>query len=211
MTDLPESELISRCLAGDSGAWDVLFDRHYAAAGRFVFQMSPDFSAQDVEEICQETFLSVVKNLGSFKANSQFQTWLFRIAANKARDYRERQLAAKRGGGKVPLSLQAEDPETGLTLDPPSQLPSPDALLANQENMQLMRAALDQLDNPCREIIELRYFGDLAYEEISATLNMNPKTVSSRLSKCLDRLEIIAKKLVAKDSCRKTAVSPSNQ
>jgi len=58
-----------------------------------------------VEEVCQEVFLSVIKHLGSFHGQSQFQTWLFRIATNKARDYRERQQAAKRGGGHTPASL----------------------------------------------------------------------------------------------------------
>ena len=63
----------------------------------------------------------------------------------------------------------------------------------NAEQVALVHQALDQLGEPCREIIELRYFGDLSYDEISRSLNLNPKTVSSRLSKCLDRLEAIAR------------------
>ena len=59
------------------------------------------------------------------------------------------------------------------------------------ERLDLVQQALEQLGEPCREIVELRYFGDLSYEEISRALNLNPKTVSSRLSKCLDRLEEI--------------------
>ena len=207
MTPLPEAELLARCRRGDAGAWDELFDRHYATAGRFVFQLASDFSHEDVEEICQEVFLSVIKNLNSFQGGSQFQTWLFRIAANKARDYRERQQAAKRGGGRTPLSLDAEDPETGLTIDPPAHTPAPDTNLLNAEQSELVRAALDQLDEPCREIIELRYFGDLSYEELSIELKLNPKTVSSRLSKCLDRLEVVARKIF---SGEKTGVFPSN-
>ena len=194
MSAEPEAQLLARCRRGDAAAWDELFDRHYAAAGRFVFQLASDFTREDVEEICQEVFLSVIKNLDSFQGDSQFQTWLFRIAANKARDYREKQHAAKRGGGQTPLSLQAEDPETGLTLDPPSPAPAPDVDLMNVERAELVREALDQLGEPCREIIELRYFGDLSYEELSAELKLNPKTVSSRLSKCLDKLEVIAAK-----------------
>src|SRR5215813_1213768 len=128
-----EVELLARCRRGDADAWDELFDLHYAAAGRFVFQLAPDFTREDAEEICQEAFLSVIRNLDSFQGGSQFQTWLFRIAANKARDFRERQQAAKRGGGQVTLSLQAEDPDSGLTLDPPSQAPGPDFLLVNAE------------------------------------------------------------------------------
>jgi len=190
-----EAQLLARCRRGEAGAWDELFDRHYAAAGRFVFQLASDFSREDVEEVCQEVFLSVVRNLSSFQGESQFQTWLFRIATNKARDFREKRNAAKRGGGQLPLSLHAEDAETGLTLDPPSTASSPDVDLINIERAELVRDALDQVGEPCREIIELRYFGDLSYDELSNELKLNPKTVSSRLSKCLDKLEGIAKRL----------------
>lgn len=198
MTGAAEDEagLIARCREGDARAWDELFDLHYAAAGRFVFQLAPDFTREDVEEVCQEAFLSAIRNIAGFKGDSRLQTWLFRIAANKARDYRERQRAAKRGGGQTPVSLQAED-EDGRKPDPPSAAPGPDAALLSAERAALLRQALDALGDPCREIIELRYFGDLSYEEIGASLNLNLKTVSSRLSKCLDRLEAIMRGLPA--------------
>ena len=202
-----ETQLLARCRRGEPDAWDELFNRHYAAAGRFVFQLASDFSREDVEEVCQEVFLSVIRHLHSFQGGSQFQTWLFRIAANKARDYREKQHAAKRGGGQMPLSLNAEDAETGLTLDPPSDKPLPDADLLNVERAELVREALDQIGEPCREIIELRYFGDLSYDELSRELGLNPKTVSSRLSKCLDKLEGIARRIF---SGEKSGAFPSN-
>jgi RNA polymerase sigma-70 factor (ECF subfamily) len=202
-----EAQLLARCRRGDANAWDELFDRHYAAAGRFIVQLASDFTREDVEEVCQEVFLSVIRNLNSFHGDSQFQTWLFRIATNKARDYRERKQAAKRGGGQVTLSLQAEDAETGLTLDPPNSAPTPDVDLLNVERAELVRDALDQVGEPCREIIELRYFGDLSYDELSQSLGLNPKTVSSRLSKCLDKLEEIARKVF---SGEKNPAIPSN-
>jgi RNA polymerase sigma-70 factor, ECF subfamily len=202
-----EAELLERCRRGQADAWDELFDLHYAAAGRFIFQLGSDFTREDAEEICQEVFLSVIRNINSFHGDSQFQTWLFRIAANKARDFRERRNAAKRGNGHTPVSLQAEDPESGLALDPPADLPSPDELIMTAEKMALVREALDQLGEPCREIIELRYFADLSYEELSRSLKLNPKTVSSRLSKCLDRLEGVARKVFSRE---KSDAFPSN-
>ncbi|MEI8289255.1 MAG: RNA polymerase sigma factor [Verrucomicrobiota bacterium] len=194
-----EGELLARCQRGDARAWDELFDTHYAAAGRFIFQLSSDFTIEDAEEICQEAFLSVINNLGSFQRESQLQTWIFRIAANKARDYREKRNAAKRGGGQTTISLHAENLETGLTPDPPAPAPGPDEFLMNAESVVLVRESLGQLGEPCREIVELRYFGDLSYDELGATLKLNPKTVSSRLSKCLDRLEEIARKIFSRE------------
>lgn len=207
MADKSEIELLDRCRRGEPEAWDKLFDLYYAATARFIFQLGFEFTHEDAEEICQETFLSAINHLDSFHGESRFQTWLFRIAANKGKDFRERQKAAKRGSGQVPLSLQAEDPETGLRLDPSSPAPGPDLALIGRERAELVHLALEKLGEPCREVIELRYFGDLSYEEISSTLKLNLKTVSSRLSKCLDKLEQVARGIFSRE---KTDVFPSN-
>ena len=193
--DLSEPDLLAACHRGEREAWDMLFDKYYGVVARFIFQLSAEFSHEDTEEICQETFLSVVRSLGSFRAKSSFQTWLLRIAANKAMDYRQKMRAAKRGGGAIHVSLDgARDGDEPL-LDPPSARPGPDVLVSNAETWQLVRQSLDRLGETCREIIELRYYGDLSYDEIAAELQLNPKTVSSRLSKCLDQLGAIAKQI----------------
>jgi len=184
-----EEEMIERCRMGDREAWDRLFDLHYAAAGRFVFQVSPGFSLEDVEEVCQETFLAVIRNIRCFEGGSRLQTWIFRIAANKARDYRQKQQALKRGGGLMTMSLEGENGEKGPAASVASGLPRPDEVLVSAEKAAEVGRALAELEDPCREVIELRYFGDLSYDEIALELKVNPKTVSSRLSRCLGELE----------------------
>ena len=214
MSAASEAELLKHCLAGEAAAWDDLFDRHYAPAFRFVFQLAPDFSREDVEEVCQEVFLTVIKSLHTFQGHSQFQTWLFRIAANKARDYRQHQHAAKRGGGQITMPLDTaplDDSEEGYRVDPPSPLPAPDLALIQGERLSLVGTALEQLGGPCQEILELRYFADLSYEEIAASLELNPKTVSSRLSKCLDKLEAVTRVLLAQQEAGGTAPPVSRE
>src|SRR5262245_12506925 len=128
MSSAGEAELLARCRRGEAEAWDALFDQHYGPASRFVFQLASDFTREDVEEVCQEVFLTVIKNLHTFQGHSQFQTWLFRIAANKARDYRQRQHAAKRGGGQVTVPLVTppmDDSEHAFTGVPPSAAHGP--------------------------------------------------------------------------------------
>jgi RNA polymerase sigma-70 factor (ECF subfamily) len=199
-----ETLLISRCLCGEAEAWDQLFTRHYAATQSFIFQLGFNFTREDVEEISQEVYLNVVRNLSSFQRNCQFQTWLFRIAVNKAKDYRELKMALKRGGGREPISLDSIHPETGLTLDVASNAPGPDVTLHNAERFFLLAQALDTLGSPFQEVVELRYFGGLSYEEISKVLDLNTKTVSSRLNACLAKLRISLEKLAARQSSQKS-------
>ncbi len=190
-----EREMIQRCLAGESAAWDELFAEHYGPVGRYIFQISSTFTREDADEICQEVFLSVVNKLGSFGGKSRLQTWLFRIAANKARDYHAKTMAAKRGGGEVPLSLQAEDEEGNRLIDPPSSEGTPDEGMIQEEDWRLVGEGLAQLGGPCQEILELRYFGDLSYHELSVELEINEKTVSSRISKCKGKLASVMRNL----------------
>src|ERR1700751_1065058 len=133
-----EAQIIAECRAGNIAAWDSLFDKYYATVARFVFQLSADFSHEDTEEICQETFLSVVKNLSSFQGRSSFQTWLLRIAANKAMDYREKTRAAKRGGNAVHISIDECRSGDEPPIDPSSGNPGPDALLQIAETSRLV-------------------------------------------------------------------------
>lgn len=204
-----DAPMVARCLQGDAAAWDELFRRHYDATARFIFQLSGDFTRDDAAEIAQETFLSVVQNLATFKGGSRLQTWIFRIAGNKARDAIEKRHAAKRGAGVIALSLQEADPQTGLTLDLVSPLPTPAELLQRSETADTLVEGLGHLSALCREVIELRYFGDLSYEEISLELELNAKTVSSRLSKCLDRLEDIVQQLLARKEIPAQSVQPT--
>src|SRR5438874_10367690 len=146
-----DADLIKRCREGAADAWDALSDKYYPIAARFVFQLSADFCHEDTEEICQETFLAAVRNLGSFRGKSSFQTWLLRIAANKAMDFRGKSRAEKRGGSMVHFSLDGAHEEGKI--DPRSQCPGPDSVLVNAETSRLIRQSLDQLDDPCREII----------------------------------------------------------
>ena len=197
-----ETEMVKRCRRGETRAWDDLFDLHYSATARFLGQWGGSWTPEDIEEICQETFLAVVRNLRAFHGQSRLQTWIFRIAMNKARDYLEKQQAAKRGGGSVLWSLDALDFETGLSLDLPSPTPAPDAVAMTAENVDRVGTALTRLSTAAREIILLRYFADLSYEEIAQTLGLKPKTVSSRLSKSLDRLEVVLRQMAQEEEVR---------
>ena len=99
-----------------------------------------------------------------------------------------------------------EDEEGNRLIDPPSSDASPDEGMVQEEDWRLVGEALAQLGGACQEILELRYFGDLSYHEISAELEINEKTVSSRLSKCKGKLETVMRNLFSR---RNMGVFPS--
>jgi len=188
MEPADEADLMDRCRAGSTAAWDQLFDLHYGPMVRYVACLIPDAVREDIDEVCQDAFLAAIRNLGAFRGGSRFQTWLFRIAANKAGDFRDRRLAAKRGGGRVAVPLDVEDPRTGRKPEPVAHGASPSERVIEEEAMREVRRCLDQLGGACREILELRYFGDLDCATIGSELGLHARTVSSRLGRCLARL-----------------------
>lgn len=153
-----EEQLIQRCRRGDEEAWKEVFSTHYEPVYRFVFQQSKDFTPEDVEEICQETFLAAIRNIWSFRSRSGLQTWLFRIAMNRGRDWIAKQRAAKRGGGVRPLPLEVPPPRGLRRREPVDPARLPDEVAAEVDDFTLVRDALDQLGGPCRDPIELHYF-----------------------------------------------------
>lgn len=190
-----ETELARRCLDGDEEAWNTFFDAHHAPLVRFAFSFSDRLTAEDAEEIAQETLLAAVRALPTFRGRCALQTWLFRIALNKARDHLERASALRRGGGRATLPLKggALPGEDGQDrgADPPDPSPPPDRAAALDDDSRLIRETLDRLGPPCDDLLRLRYYAGLDLAEIAAALGLNIKTVSSRLSRCLERLETL--------------------
>mgnify|MGYP000547985424 CR=1 FL=1 len=93
--------------------------------------------------------------------------------------------------------------DESLLADPASQDANSIDLLALDEAL----TRLATFDAQQAQVVELRYFGDLSYDELSSELKLNPKTVSSRLSICLDRLETTVRRIFSRE---KSSVSPSN-
>lgn len=196
--------LIEQCRSGATGAWDQLFDLHYGPVSRFLHQLIPDGTPEEILEVSQDTFLAAIRNLGSFTGRSRVGTWLFRIAATKAREYRDRRLAMNRGSGRAPVlfagGLRVSSQGHGW---PPCGLPRLETPPADEATLEVRRA-LDLMGGSCREIIELRYFGDFDDETLGAALGLDPRMVSSRLSRCLGKLgELLSQSVPATETTAK--------
>jgi RNA polymerase sigma-70 factor, ECF subfamily len=169
-----ESILISRCLAGEQGAWEELVQTHtkrvYAICYRFT---SSDIEAQD---LTQDVFVRIFRTLGSFRAGEgSFTVWLTRLTRNLLIDHYRRT--------KQERVTDAIEEKLSVLEEKTAQHARTDGMLAGREAGELLQAALQKLSPELREAVILRDLQEMEYREIAHVLSVPEGTVKSRLNR----------------------------
>jgi RNA polymerase sigma-70 factor (ECF subfamily) len=174
-----DRRLIGESLKGRQAAYGELVRRHQDRLFNTVFRLLDN--AEDAQDVVQEAFISAYQSLGSFKGDSLFFTWLYRIAMNAAISMKRRKKAA--------VSLDSGS-KHDLVIDPVDQSVDnqPGDSLQRQEEEQLLQSALNRLSPEHRSVIVLKDIDDLKYEDIAVILDVPIGTVRSRLHRA--RLEL---------------------
>jgi RNA polymerase sigma-70 factor (ECF subfamily) len=170
---LSDEELISAVRAGDTQSLGVLVARWEEPLFRFVRHLLP--RSEDARDVCQETFLRVLKKSDRFRDGSRFSTWMYQIALNLCRDDRRRRrrwsrILAEPAGDRAERVLASvaavDDPSLPIALD---------------ERSDAVRAALAALPREQREVVVLKEYGGLKFREIASILDCPESTVKSRM------------------------------
>ena len=179
-----ETEVLELARNGDTQAFGALVERYQRRVTGVAQAIV--HNQDDAVELAQETFVRAYENLSKFESRSSFSTWLYRIAANIAIDFRRRE-------GRH-IVLRGEDAETEI-----QRLPSPRGDSFQQTaRAQLSRRindALKELTPEHRAVILLREVEGLSYDEISDVLQVPRGTVMSRLHYARGRMRAILKDL----------------
>jgi RNA polymerase sigma-70 factor, ECF subfamily len=162
--DADDIELLRRAEDGDSAAFHALVDRH--ASRLFRLAVSLVGNAADAEDVLQETFVGAFRGLKSFEGRASVKTWLTRILVNQAARWRRGRRG--RAGEQMPDSVAAPagSPESAIDV----------------------QAALGQLSSEHRQVLVLREFERMSYEEMAEVLDIPRGTVESRLHRARGEL-----------------------
>jgi RNA polymerase sigma-70 factor, ECF subfamily len=180
-----DAELIRSTIDGDAGAFSALVERYTRDVYGFAFFMAKN--AADAEDIAQEAFVKVWKNLQKFRPEQRFKSWLMTIARNTAIDYIRRRRHA--------TFSDFDDDEGGNSM---TETLADDERLADEvaslaESSQLTARAAEGLPDIYRSVLALRYQGDLSFEEIAKILKKPVNTVKSQHRRALSALrELVA-------------------
>ncbi|HVG79130.1 MAG: sigma-70 family RNA polymerase sigma factor [Candidatus Rokuibacteriota bacterium] len=181
--DTDDSALIEKCRAGDVAAFEPLVEKYRQRVWRLAYNVLRD--REEAWDVAQEAFIKAYQALPSFRGQSAFYTWLYRIAMNVAADRARSRAAQGRAFGteRVP----EEDWERVITDPNPAEASPADTAVRREERRKIMQA-LDQLSEDHRRIIMLGDLEGLSYREIAETLEIPMGTVMSRLHNARKRL-----------------------
>jgi RNA polymerase sigma factor RpoE len=167
--------LVERAQGGDKHAFDQLVSKYQRKLGRLLSRFIRD--SAEVEDVCQEAFIKAYRALPSFRGDSAFYTWLYRIGINTAKNYLVSQ------GRRAPTTTEFDNDEAE-TFDDASQLRdinTPESLLLTKQIGQTINSAMDALPEELRTAIVLREIDGLSYEEIAGIMDCPIGTVRSRI------------------------------
>lgn len=182
-----DQQLVERAQRGDKRAFDLLVVKYQRKLARLLSQFIHD--AAEVEDVTQETFIKAYRSLSSFRGDSAFYTWLYRIGINAAKNFlvaQKRRASTTTNGFDIEV---AENFEEGSQL---RELNTPENELMSKQIAQTVHQALQALPEELRSAITLREIEGLSYEEIASIMGCPTGTVRSRIFRAR---EAIADKL----------------
>jgi RNA polymerase sigma factor (sigma-70 family) len=178
-------KLVLKAMAGDQKAYAELLDRYRDAIYFMLLKMVSNSS--DAEDLTIEAFGKAFKNLQQYTPNYAFSTWLFKIATNNCIDFIRRRRANL-------ISIdQGNDDHDGMHVNIQDDKPDPEEHIINEQKIKMMREVVARLKPRYRRLIELRYFNEFSYEEISEELELPIGTVKAQLFRARELLGNILK------------------
>ena len=176
-------ELVDKAVEGDQKAYAELMSRYRDAIYFMLLKMINNKT--DAEDLTIEAFGKAFKNLSQYSPNYAFSTWLFKIASNNCIDY----LRKKRNNHiSIDGSYASEDKDSDPHVHLKDEMPDPEEFMIREQKVVLMRTVVRKLKPRYRTLIELRYFKEYSYEEISEELDLPLGTVKAQLFRARELL-----------------------
>lgn len=172
-----DAAFLERAVKGDREAFSALVEKYQS----FIYNTAYSIvgNREDADDISQETFLKAYRSLSSFRRESKFSSWLYRICMNTARDY----MRAAARHPQTTMPTWGDDNDTEIDLQAPPEETVPEEILERAELRTVVRRAIASLSDDHRQIIVLRDISGYSYEEIADLLQLSIGTVKSRISR----------------------------
>ena len=171
MATSTDAQLVARCRAGDADAWNELVERF----SRYVYAICVQafrLSSHDAEDVFQDVFARVYANLDQLRSDDAIRPWIAQLTRRRCID------RLRAGRRESPAEHDQLEPEDA------------DETIGAIDEAMAVRAGLDAVGDPCREILDRFFARDESYRAIGEALDIPTGTVASRISRCLAKVRV---------------------
>lgn len=181
-TDTPDQELVRRVQSGDKRAYDLLVAKYQHRILKLIGRYVRD--SDDALDVAQETFLKAYRALPKFRGDSQFYTWLYRIAINTSKNHL---VSLSRRPQEV--DLENDDGERMDLTGVEKVIDTPEGMLSTEQMKAAILEVIEELPEDLRMAITLREVDGLSYEDIAEAMDCPIGTVRSRIFRARDAID----------------------
>lgn len=189
MTEEPDADklLVKRCQNGDPLAYELLVKKYQFRIARLLTRYIS--IETEIEDISQEVFIKAYKALKNFRGDSEFYTWLYRIAVNTAKNH-----LSYKGRRKAEYGFDPQNTEESLyELSHMTDIQTPESVLAGKQMYTKLQQTIRDMPDELQEAIILREFDGLTYDEIAQAMDCPIGTVRSRIFRAREILDEVIK------------------
>lgn len=170
-----DRQLVERAQRGDKHAFELLVSKYQRKLVRLLSRFIRD--SAEVEDVAQESFIKAYRALSTFRGDSAFYTWLYRIGINTAKNF----LVASGRRVSTATGYESEEADGFNDSDQLKDINTPESMLMSRQVAETVNSAMEDLPEDLRAAITLREIEGLSYEEIASIMNCPIGTVRSRI------------------------------
>lgn len=170
-----EQKIIKQLKSGDYSNYDKIVDSYKNRVFGMAYKFTNDYD--EAQDLAQEVFLKIYRQIKNFREESKLSTWIYRISVNTCLDWKKKKERIK----SINFSNMVNEENKDQTIDIKDESMLPDEIILRDEDQKQIHKLIYELSDKYKSVLIMYHFNEMSYQDISKALNIPERTVETRL------------------------------